>query len=116
MRMSDWSSDVCSSDRHALAGHHPGERKGLGLVDVLRRLRQFVDPLDEQDDLLLLARDRQPVAAEAQFGTGGTVDVGDGLAAAVEVETEPLQRRDAHMAPVAAADRDRTSTRLNSST
>ena len=54
---------------------------------------------------VLLARDRQPVAAETQLAARAAVDVGDGLAAAVEVEPQPLARRDADMAPVGAADR-----------
>ena len=89
----------------ALAEHHALQRKGFCLVDILRRLRQLVDPLDEQDDLVILARDRQPVAAEAQLAARAAVDVGDGLAASVKVEPQTLARRDADMTPVIAADR-----------
>src|SRR3546814_19342160 len=79
---------------HALAGHHARERKGLGCVDILRRLRELVDPLDEQDDLLVLTRDRQPMAAKAQLGARGAIDVGHVDAAAVEIEPHTLKRRD----------------------
>src|SRR3546814_9695761 len=71
------------------------------------------------------------MAAKAQLGARGAIDVGHVDAAAVEIEPQPLKRRDAHMAAVAAADRrmmrvhrqvgdmddvDRKSTRLNSVT
>src|SRR3546814_12019112 len=45
------------------------------------------------------------MAAKAQLGARGAIDVGHVDAAAVEIEPQPLKRRDAHMAAVAAADR-----------
>src|SRR3546814_20102868 len=89
----------------ALSGHHAEDRKGSCVVDILRRLRKLVDPLDEQDDLLVLTRNLQPMTAKAQLGARGAIDVGDVDAAAVEIEAQPFERRDAHMAAVAAADR-----------
>src|SRR3546814_1563693 len=45
------------------------------------------------------------MTAKAQLGARGAIDVGDVDAAAVEIEAQPFERRDAHMAAVAAADR-----------
>src|SRR3546814_2937156 len=45
------------------------------------------------------------MTAKSQLGARGAIDVGDVDAAAVEIEAQPFERRDAHMAAVAAADR-----------
>src|SRR3546814_6457487 len=97
MRISDWSSDVCSSDLEALAAARVDQRAALPQVRLhLRRVEQalFVEALRARD-----ARDF------AHAGLCGQAQVGPVLPAAVEHGG----------ALVAQRAQDRKSTRLNSS-
>src|SRR3546814_15363915 len=65
MRISDWSSDVCSSDR----GARPADAGRCAMISIASPLAGWVTPLDEVPD---------PVFADRMLGDGVAIDPTDG--------------------------------------
>src|SRR3546814_5137826 len=96
MRISDWSSDVCSSDLRIVGPEVP-----LHVVVAQTRIRQALLAADEVRELHRVAheKDRRVVADQIVIALVG-----------IEFEGEA-----AHIAPGVGTALDRKSTRLNSS-
>src|SRR3546814_2801189 len=100
MRISDWSSDVCSSDLHAV-----GEKVDLVIGEssqVRIDVENFVPPKNRQHDYRITVTNANPHPADVELGF--EVDDSDRL----DSRIRKLPRRDGLLT-------DRKSTRLNSS-
>src|SRR3546814_3564015 len=97
MRISDWSSDVCSSDLHAI---ERGPLFTRQIQPALRRLRQRALSLDLWHAMLVACRHQLAGALQPLFGLDHVARREPLLAASVLAEGDQV---------------DRKSTRLNSS-
>src|SRR3546814_8278068 len=105
MRISDWSSDVCSSDLHAGVAHHALQRVVARIAGGAEKLQGIVGHLDRHlggEDLRL--RGLQHVG-KAGSAVGSLMDEGAGGSEL---------RRHVGQHPLQALELDRKSTRLNS--
>src|SRR3546814_9756324 len=72
MRISDWSSDVCSSDLLAIAGDDPRDERvvlGLRYRRVARQRAEIVDPFEHDHVVGATARGSVVVEPRQQIGT-----------------------------------------------
>src|SRR3546814_4137940 len=116
MRISDWSSDVCSSDLHQL----------VGTVDRWAQRQRYEEAVDEQP---LLVHPREVSGIEIPREAGPEIAAGillnpsadevrpDRQAIVMQVAQHPIELRVPviQIAHVSRLERDRKSTRLNSS-
>src|SRR3546814_2545583 len=107
MRISDWSSDVCSSDLH---------EGGDFLLAQLRFQRGVVEGAPARAVVdVLVAADLPEIAAEQHLGIEADVLVGLDLVDQLGAEGARHENAQALLHRLAAAGIDRKSTRLNSS-
>src|SRR3546814_2499270 len=69
VRISDWSSDVCSSDLRLARRHH-----APGPVGSRRDARNELSPVDERHDPALDTIDRDALQTEIERGLGERID------------------------------------------
>src|SRR3546814_3535371 len=109
MRISDWSSDVCSSDLHADVVEEKLRRIGLvlpDLVEVAAALESFAVGLDEDDRHALPRRLYLGVGLDADEDQVGVLAVGDeGLRPVDDIMIAILLRGRAHPLKVGAGAR-----------
>src|SRR3546814_4966649 len=101
MRISDWSSDVCSSD---LLGHADHAGLGGGIVPMLRRIAAIGGAARDIDEATAALCAKMEDGETAEFGRGRKVD-----------PHRPLPRGNPVVMTLVDRRGDRKSTRLNSS-
>src|SRR3546814_8335075 len=109
MRMSDWSSDVCSSElaRRLEVGRHVGEHE-LGVLEVRNRLAELLAVLGIGNRFV-------EAALRAAQGTGADVEPPAVEPRHREAETVALGADAVFDRHLHIVEEDRKSTRLNSS-
>src|SRR3546814_1585473 len=100
MRISDWSSDVCSSDLHQVLAVSRRDQHALPpcesalTADIEEPLDLLVDATDDLHVTVLVDRaGHREILADRHLGEGGEqgVELGDGRAVRSEEHTSELQ-------------------------